>query len=261
MLPLIVTAMIIAVQNLRNMANGGAKMAKWTIGYYVGTTILAIVHSTIMVDLVWKTLMTLVDDETKGEEAEVGDGSVTAEDRKIHNVVVDMFESFIPANVVDSLASDKLLAVIITAIVVGSLIDDPNSSIMRAVKEIEKIITKVITFLIKCAPIGVFFLILPNLFRLDMAEIGQNMGVLIGAALCGMGIHLFIAVPIVFFIFVRQNPYAYWFKNSPAWITAWGTASSAATLPVTLKCARARGIPETVAKFVIPLGCLINMDG
>ncbi len=46
-----------------------------------------------------------------------------------------------------------------------------------------------------------------------------------------------------------------------AWVKAWGTASSAAALSVTLKCAKARGIPDTVAKFVLPLGCLINMDG
>ena len=251
--------MIQAVQNLREMSKGGARLARWTIGYYIGTTVLAIVHSTIMVARVWSTLMTLVDEETRNKDAELD--ATDPEDRKIHNVVVAMFESFIPSNVVNALAEDSLLAVIITSIVVGYLIEGPNSSILRAVKEVEKMITKVITFLIKCAPIGVFFLILPNLFRLDIADIGQNLGVLIGAALCGMAIHLFIALPLLYFIFVRKNPWAYWFKNSPAWVTAWGTASSAATLPVTLKCARQRRIPETVSKFAIPLGCLINMDG
>jgi len=73
--------------------------------------------------------------------------------------------------------------------------------------------------------------------------------------------HLWVIYPILYFSIVRENPYSFWGKCGPAWITAWGTASSAATLPMTIKCARARGLPETAIKFMIPLGCLINMDG
>lgn len=125
---------------------------------------------------------------------------------------------------------------------------------MRAVEEVEVIIMRVITVLIYLAPIGVFFLIMPNLFRLDIAEIGMNLGILIGGTLCGMVLHLFIIIPIIFFAITRQNPYALWLKCSPAWITAWGTASSAATLPVTIRCVLEQGIPVTVTKFVVPLG-------
>ncbi|KAL1960386.1 hypothetical protein VTO42DRAFT_8346 [Malbranchea cinnamomea] len=258
-LPLIVTAMILAVQNLREMTKGGSRLAAWTIGYYVATTVCAIIHSTIMVDLVWSRLMTVASEEAIGEEAEVPGSDDT--DRSIHAVVVQMFESLIPANVVNALATDSLLSVVVMSIVVGYLIPGSDSSILRAVKEVEKMITRVIIFLINCAPIGVFFLILPNLLKLDIADIGRNLGVLIGAALAGKAIHLFIILPIIFVSMARRNPYTYWFKCSPAWITAWGSASSAATLPVSLKCARHRGVPETVSKFCVPLGCLINMDG
>lgn len=70
-----------------------------------------------------------------------------------------------------------------------------------------------------------------------------------------------IIYPILFFAFVRQNPYAFWIRCSRSWITAWATASSAATMPVTLQVASERGIPHVVSQFVIPLGTLINMDG
>jgi len=172
-----------------------------------------------------------------------------------------MFESLIPANVVQALAENSLLAVLVTSVIIGYLIEDPDSPLLKLTKEIEKIVTKIITFLIKLAPIGVFFLILPNLFKLDIQDIGQNLGVLIGASICGLAIHLFIVLPAIFFIVVRKNPFSYWIRNSPAWVTAWGSASSAATLPVTLKCARARGIPLTITQFALPLGCLVNMDG
>ncbi|KAK0649922.1 Sodium:dicarboxylate symporter [Cercophora newfieldiana] len=259
-LPLIVTAMILAVQRLKAMTGGGKKLAQWTIGYYVGTTLLAIVISTILTDLVWGRLMTVV----SGSSLEVSEKDAeTYKEREslaIHDVVQQMFDSFIPNNVVNALANDSLLAVLITAVVVGYLLDT-TSSIVRVLEEIEVLITKIITFLIKLAPIGVFFLILPNLFLLDMKDIGVNLGILIGGGIANMGIHLFIVLPILFFAFTRQNPYAYWVKCSPAWLTAWGSASSAATLPVTMRCVAERGVPYTINKFSVPLGCLVNMDG
>ncbi|KAG9232163.1 Sodium:dicarboxylate symporter [Amylocarpus encephaloides] len=259
-LPLIVTAMILAVQSLKDISRGGATLARYTIGYYICTTLIAIVHSTILTSLVWAKLMVTVSSESQALSAEDQEMVAEREDVAIHDVVVQMFESLIPSNVVNALATDSLLAVLVTSVVVGYLVQ-PNGSILRAVKEIEKIITIIITFLIKLAPIGVFFLILPNLFRLDLAEIGVNLGILIGASISNMAIHLFIVFPAIFFLVTRTNPYLYWFKNSPSWITAWGTASSAATMPVTLKVAKARGIPDTISKFSIPLGTLINMDG
>lgn len=88
---------------------------------------------------------------------------------------------------------------------------------------------RIITVLIHLAPIGVFFLIMPNLFRLDIAEIGMNLGILIGGTLCGMFLHLFIITPIIFYAVTRRNSYTMWMICSPTWITAWGSASSAAT--------------------------------
>ncbi|GJC82576.1 hypothetical protein ColLi_05414 [Colletotrichum liriopes] len=59
-LTLIVTAMILAVPELKEISNSGAKLAKWTIGYYVGTTIVAIVDSIIMTSQVWKDLLSVL---------------------------------------------------------------------------------------------------------------------------------------------------------------------------------------------------------
>lgn len=259
-LPLIVTAMILAVVRLREMTGGGAKLARTTIGWYVITTCLAIIHSVIMVDLVWRKLMTEVGAESLAVKEK---DAKTIEERKktaIHEVVVQMFESLVPNNIVNALATDSLLAVLVSSVIIGYLIN-PRGSLMRGVEEVEKVVTKIITFLVMIAPIGVFFLILPNLFRLDLAEMGRNMGVLVGAAIAHMFFHLFVLIPALVFLVIRKNPYPIWYLSSPCWLTAWGSASSAATLPVTIREMLARGIPNTVAKFSGPLGCLINMDG
>ncbi|KAF4425112.1 excitatory amino acid transporter [Fusarium acutatum] len=243
---------------LREMSNGGSLLARWTVGYYIITTLVSITLSCIMMGLVWTKQYSVVGTTQLDEKEEE---KLKENDRSIPVVVQDMFYSLIPSNVVKALAEDELLAVIITAIIVGYLIESPRSPIVRVTEEIERMITKIIKFLIAVAPIGVFFLILPNLMKLDIGEIGKNLGLLIGATLSTMLIHILIIVPIIFFAFTRMNAYSYWIKISPAWITAWGTASSAATLSVTLRCAKDRGIPSTVYKFSCPLGCLINMDG
>merc|ERR1711939_394546 len=231
-------------------------------GYYVCSTIVAIVQSMILVVHVWKPLMVEVsgaalevDDEDTQESIDEGSQN------QAHDIVVQVAQSFIPSNIVSAIANDELLSVLVTSVVVGLLIKGPDSSLLRAVKEVERIVGIVIAWLIKLAPIGVFFLILANLMTLNIEEIGINVGVLIGGAVTCMAIHIFVIIPIVFFGFTRQNPYSYWLKNSPAWITAWGSASSAATIPVTLRCVTARGVPQVVSRFTVPLGALINMDG
>jgi Na+/H+-dicarboxylate symporter len=259
-MPLIVTAMILAMQRLKEMTGGGNKLAKWTVGYYVATTIIAIVHSTILVSLVWRPMYAVAGEDSLAIDEDDQDTFDERSDNDVTTILVNIFDSFIPGNIFAALAENQLLAVLVTAVVVGGLLE-PGSSIIKAVVEVERLITKVIIFLIKLAPIGVFFLILSNIIKLDPESIGKNLGILIGSSLVSMFIHLFVVLPLIYFAFVRQNPFTYWMKNSPAWITAWGTASSAATLPVTMRCVRARGWPETVIKFTVPLGCLVNMDG
>ncbi|KAI7773534.1 hypothetical protein LA080_010415 [Diaporthe eres] len=254
-LPLIITSLILAIQSLRDLGSGnGALIAKWTLGYYIVTTIIAIVFSILTVSHGWSRLMIPV----QGEDREESDPD--GEKVQPHEAVVLLFETLIPQNIFNALAEDTLLSVMVVSIIVGYLLKR-NSPILRVVKEIEEMVIKIIIFLIKLAPIGVFFLILPNMFQLDISEIGQNLGVLIGAALSGMFIHMFITLAIIFAVLVKENPYTFFLRISPAWMTAWGSASSAATLPVTMRTTLTQGVPVIVTKFAVPVGCLVNMDG
>ncbi|PGH36452.1 hypothetical protein GX50_00637 [[Emmonsia] crescens] len=261
-LPLIVVSLILAVQRLREMARGGALLARWTIGYYLFTTLIAILHSTILVALVWSKQFTEVDPEARSVSKDLQKDIDARSVYQPHDIVVELFQTLVPDNIVEAFAEDILLGVLVISIILGYMIRDPaTSSILRAVREVEGLISVAITFLINMAPIGIFFLIMPNLFKLDIKEVGINLGLLMGAGLSGMAIQLLIVYPVIYYAVMRKNPFPYWFQNSPAWVTAWGTASSAGTMPVTLKCLQSRGIPDTVAKFAIPLGTLVNMDG
>jgi Na+/H+-dicarboxylate symporter len=242
------------------MASKGAKLAKWTIGWYIGTTIVATTHSIILTALVWQNQFRVADEDALAI-SEADQAKLDAQDKlTISETVVDLFNSFVSDNIVNSFASTRLLAVLVMAVVVGWLLK-PNSAIMRGVYEVEELTTVVIAFLIKCAPIGVFSLILSNLVRLDMASMGINLGLLIGTSLAGMFFHLFVLLPAAFFAITRTNPYTYWFLCAPSWLTAWGSSSSAGTMPVTLKVVAERGVPKSIYNFSVPLGTLINMDG
>ncbi|KAI9162850.1 Excitatory amino acid transporter [Paramyrothecium foliicola] len=259
-LPLIITALIISMQRMKALAGDSMLLAYWTVGYYMITTLLAIVISTILTSLVWAPRFREVDDSqlelSEAEQADIDKRPTYT----ISESVVNLFESFVSDNIVGSLANTELLAVVVASIIIGLLLKS-GSSIVKVCHEVDAIVTVIITFLIKVAPIGVFSLILSNLFTLDLATMAESLGFLIAGALTNFFIHLFVVIPIIFFVFTRMNPFTYWLACSPAWITAWGSASSAGTLPVTIRVVRERGVPEVINKFAVPLGCMINMDG
>lgn len=253
--------MILAVYKLRVLSRGGRSLATWTIGYYLMTTLLAIVISCIMTAVVWSPLFTEAPEDERVYKADSTYAKSEKATPPLEGVVQQMFQSFVPDNIVYALANNQLLSVLVVSIVVGYLIEDDSSPILKAAKEVERMVTIVVTFIIKCSAFGVFSLILSNILKLDAATMGKNLGVLIASTLSSMALHLFVAVPLLFFFLTRINPYMYWLKNSRAWITAWGSSSSAAALSITMDCARDRGISKTVRSFSVPLGCLINMDG
>jgi Na+/H+-dicarboxylate symporter len=78
----------------------------------------------------------------------------------------------------------------------------------------------------------------------------------------GLGLHLFLVMPLVLLLVARVNPLRMFAAMAPAMLTAFSTSSSAATLPVTLDCLRNRvGVSNRVSSFVLPLGATVNMDG
>jgi len=80
--------------------------------------------------------------------------------------------------------------------------------------------------------------------------------------LSGLAIHALVTLPAILWIFTRRNPYRFMYQMSQAILTAFSTASSTATLPVTMECAEANaGVSKRSTEFVLPLGATINMDG
>ncbi|RUS81617.1 hypothetical protein EGW08_010630, partial [Elysia chlorotica] len=120
---------------------------------------------------------------------------------------------------------------------------------------LNEIIMKMVTLVMWYSPIGILFLITGKILELeDPAKVGAQLGMYMVTILLGLCIHTVILLPSIYFVLTRKNPFRIMWGVVQAWVTALGTASSTATLPVTFQCLE-------VFEFVLPIGATINMDG
>lgn len=113
------------------------------------------------------------------------------------------------------------------------------------------------------SPIGIFFLIVAKMLEMeDLRDFVGSLGLYMVTVLAGLFIHGFIILPLLLFIVTRMNVFKYIRGMSQALVTAFGTASSSATLPVTYRCVEEKNhIDPRVSRFVLPVGATVNMDG
>ena len=121
---------------------------------------------------------------------------------------------------------------------------------------------KMVHLVIMLAPLGVFCLLAWTVSRIGVGVFLGAMAKYMSTVLVGLGVHAFIVLPLLLWLFTRTNPLKFVSQMREALLTAFGTSSSSATLPVTIECATERGgCSDKAAGFVLPLGATINMDG
>ena len=120
---------------------------------------------------------------------------------------------------------------------------------------------KITTWIIHLTPIGVCFLIAGQLLeKSDLAAEFKKLAWYFMVVLLGLAIHGFIVLPLIYTIFTKSLPFKFIKNMSGALTTAWGTASSSATLPVTMNCLEEKnGVDPKISRFVLPIGATINM--
>jgi len=95
-----------------------------------------------------------------------------------------------------------------------------------------------------------------------MQETAERLSLYMFTVIVGLAFHALITMNLIYFIIVRKNPFVFLKGMLQAWLTAIGTASSSATLPITFKCLEENNkIDKRVTRFMLPLGATINMDG
>ncbi|XP_041110838.1 excitatory amino acid transporter 1-like isoform X1 [Polyodon spathula] len=124
-------------------------------------------------------------------------------------------------------------------------------------------IMKLVAIIMWYAPIGILFLIAGKIVEMeDISTVGGQLGMYTVTVIIGLMIHAMFVLPTLYFIVTRKNPFVFIGGLIQALITALGTSSSSATLPITFKCLEENNkVDKRVTRFVLPVGATINMDG
>lgn len=172
--------------------------------------------------------------------------------------------NIVPSNPVAAFAEGNMLQIIFFVIVFGIamlMCGEIGQELNKLAEKLNEVMMTVVTLVMDFAPIGVFFLIAKTFAEQGIALIFPMLGYFITVIVCLM-IHLFGTFSLLIAFWARLNPLIFIRKMRPAHVFAFSTASSNATIPVTLQVVEKRlGVDNATAAFTIPLGATINMDG
>ncbi len=178
--------------------------------------------------------------------------------------LIDVLTSLIPKNPVAAMANGNMIPIIVFSLLIGvalTLSGDAGKRIRDFFEDLNAVVMKLVSMVMYVAPYGVFALI-ARLAASTGGEIFGNLAVYILLVLGMLLLHLLVTYPLILSLFTRLNPLMFLKKMRAAWLFAFSTASSNATIPVTLNTVEKRlGAHNNVASFTVPLGATINMDG
>ncbi|EGT36339.1 CBN-GLT-6 protein [Caenorhabditis brenneri] len=128
---------------------------------------------------------------------------------------------------------------------------------------LDAVIMRWVVTLMWFAPLGITCLICGNLLELDdISDIASVLALYVFTVCAGLVLHTIITVPLMYFFITRENPLPIFKGMIQAVVTAFGTASGGATLPMSMQCLEDHcGVDRRISRFVLPLGSTINMDG
>lgn len=222
------------------------------VAYYLLTTALAIVVALSLASLI---------SPGKGMNMSIGDQSFEAVDTDIS--LVDTILDFVPTNPIEALATGNMIQIIIFAVLVGLLIasmEDRLITLGNIVTEMNDLMMGMTMWVMRLAPVGVFFLIARTFSNLGFDAILSMLSYM-GSVLGSLVVQLILVYMLLLSLFVRVNPFKFIKKYAPVMTFGFSTASSSATVPLNINTLEEMGVDRKISSFTIPLGATVNMDG
>ena len=257
-IPLIISSMIVGIAGLGDVRKVG-KTGVITILYFTTTTAISVGLGLIMVNLINPGVgVEMVAQELPQRIVEKEAVGIT-----------DILKSFVSDNLVRSMANLDILPIIIFSLVFGGVLTtlgEKGQPVIAFFDGVNEAIMKIVHLVMFVAPLGVFALVASKLGAagggdLFLAEI-MKLGKYTLTVILALSVHAVVVLPLILWFVTGRNPLRYFINASEAVTTAFSTASSSATLPVTIECAEERNLVSRKASlFVLPLGATVNMDG
>ena len=262
--PLIASSIIVGVAGIGSSGDLGRLCGK-TLLFYAITTFSAILVGLVLVNTVQPGLV-------NGEPAQdllalSADADTVAAKvgEKGAGDVVEIFLRMVPPNIIEAAANGEMLGLIFFSILFGFFMTrlghETADPLFRFWDAVFHVMMRMTEWVMLFAPIGVF-----GLVARTVAKTGFDAAApLIVFALTVLGALLFhaaVTLPSMLRIVAKVSPLALYRAIAPALLTAFSTASSSATLPITIDCVEKNaGVPNRISSFVLPLGATVNMNG
>ncbi len=254
-IPLVIAAVITGVTSLGDIRKIG-RVGGFTVLYYACTTALAVFIGLILVNII-----------RPGGGLDPAAGSLPEyiSDRETTGFT-DIISSLASPNLIDAAAKTELLPIIVFCLLFGlalTTIGEKNQPLIRFFDGLNEVMMKLVIWLMYLAPIGIFALIADRLGQAgggrEFIQELSSVGWYCFTVIIGLAVHFVL----LFLILLTFSNYGrrYLLSLLRALLTAFGTASSSATLPVTIECAKEGGVDKRALKFVLPIGVTMNMDG
>ena len=264
--PLVATSIVTSVARL-GRDHAFARLGAKTAGYYVLTTVLASLAALVIFNLVQPGK---VDAEVSAQLRAGIPGSVEEVreglDGKSTGDLADVIRRAVPVNIL-SAASDnrEMLAVIFFALLFGffsgRLPDGKREAFLNFWESANEVMLAITHAVMRVAPFGIFALIARNVQESGSAALGP-LALFFACVAGGLLFHMFVTLAVLMRTLGGFRPWPHYRAMLPALLTAFSTASSSATLPVTMECVEKNaGVSPRVAGFTLPLGSTVNMDG
>ena len=260
-LPLVVTSLVSGVMLVAQSAKGGGRAVVNASLYFALTTSAAVclgiaVYFTIRPG-------------RAGERREDGDaaravgrdgGAATAE------ALIGLAESMVTDNLVGAAAENNILGLIVAATAAALAMTRVSHKVVRPLIDLNaavyETVMKVLDWVLLLLPMGIGSLIAGRLLEIRVSEqLFLQLAFFCVAVLTSLGIFSLVVLPVLYFLTVRKNPFAFYRSISEVAVVAFSTGSSSATLPVTLRVCKEMGLSEDVVSWLLPLFATINMSG
>ena len=259
--PLILSSIIVGVGNMASQGAFGRVGGK-TLGFYLATGLLSILTGLVLVNLIApgetesaRALAAALPDASQVMDKVEGRGA---------GDLLEVIKRAVPSNIFQAALEVQLLALIFVGVVFGyflSRLQGPAGETLRNFwVGVHDVMIMITMWIMRFAPIGVFALVGKTLIVSGFAAL-EALGLFFLTVLLALAVHFAVWLPLLLRLFGGIRPYAYYGRVAPAQLTAFSTASSSATLPVSMNAAEQAGVSGRVTGFVLPLGATVNMDG
>ncbi|MEM7791063.1 MAG: dicarboxylate/amino acid:cation symporter [Verrucomicrobiota bacterium] len=267
--PLIVASIISGVMNLGS-EQGVGRIGFKTFLYYSFSGAAAVIVGLLVVNIIAPGK---IDSNTasvmlgQGSETAFSEGLMTKVEGRGSKDIFEIFLRMFPPNVVEAATNNGQLIGVITfsilfGLFIGKLKPEYRETQQKFWESTQEVMLKLTEFIIRFAPIGVFGLVTPVLLRAPFAELIGAIFWFFVTVLLALAIHFVISLGLVLKFFGKVNPVTHYRKMAPVLLTAFSTASSSATLPLTIDTVEEQAkVSKKTSSFTLPLGATVNMDG